>query len=109
MSTSKQYDKEFKAQAVSLARKIGNKAAANELGIPAGTLGGWVHNAKQAEFATGERARTPKEAMNLAEKYQDACRKIKELERENKRLKEESEFLAGATAFFAASRQKSGK
>lgn len=35
----KKYDEEFKKQAIKLAKEIGNKAAANELGIPKGTLG----------------------------------------------------------------------
>ena len=35
--------------------------------------------------------------------------RIKALEKENKRLSEMNEFLEDAAAFFAASRQKSGK
>ena len=38
MGTGRQYDEEFKKQAVKLAKEIGNKAAAEELGIPKGTL-----------------------------------------------------------------------
>jgi len=38
MGTEKQYDDEFKKQAVKLAREVGNTAAAEELGIPKGTL-----------------------------------------------------------------------
>jgi transposase len=34
---------------------------------------------------------------------------VKEQEKENKRLKEMNDFLEDAAAFFAASRQKSGK
>ena len=39
MGTGKQYDEEFKKQAIMLAKEIGNAAAAKELGIPKGTLG----------------------------------------------------------------------
>ena len=38
MGTGKQYDKEFKKQAIKLAKEIGNTVAANELGISKGTL-----------------------------------------------------------------------
>jgi len=34
MGTGKQYDEEFKKQAIKLAKKIGTKAAADELHIP---------------------------------------------------------------------------
>ena len=40
MAVAKQYDEEFKKQAIKLAKEIGNKAAADELGIPKGH---WVH------------------------------------------------------------------
>jgi len=34
MDRVKKYDEEFKKQAIKLAKEIGNKAAASELGIP---------------------------------------------------------------------------
>ena len=46
MGTVKQYDEEFKKQAILLSKEIGNAAAAKELGIPKGTLGTWIHKAK---------------------------------------------------------------
>ena len=87
MGTGRQYDEEFKKQALLLAKEIGNAAAAKELGIPKGTLGTWVHKAKAGEIDTGSGTRTPG---------------IRELEKLN-------EFLEEASAFFAASRRKSGK
>lgn len=39
MGTGKQYDEEFKKQAIKLQRRFGTKAAADELCIPKGTLG----------------------------------------------------------------------
>ena len=42
MGTGRQYDEEFKKQAILLAKEIGNAAAAKELGIPKGTLGTWI-------------------------------------------------------------------
>jgi len=38
MGTGKQYSEEYKKEAVKLAKEIGNKAAAEELGIPKGTI-----------------------------------------------------------------------
>ena len=46
MGTGKQYDEEFKKQAIKLAKEIGTKAAADELCIPKGTLGTWVQKAR---------------------------------------------------------------
>ena len=41
MSENKQYENEYKVQAVKLAKKIGAVNAANELQIPVNTLCGW--------------------------------------------------------------------
>lgn len=45
--------------------------------------------------------------MSLAEEITMLRRQVKELEKANRRLKEEKEFLEEASAFFAASRRKS--
>ena len=78
MGTGKQYDKEFKKQAIKLAKEIGG-------------------------------TRTVEESLNLAEQLQAANKRIKELEKKNRELEELNEFLEEASAFFAASRRKSGK
>ena len=109
MGTGRQYDEEFKKQAILLAKEIGNAAAATELGIPKGTLGTWVHKAKAGEIDTGSGTRTPEESMNLAGQLQAANKRIKELEKKNRELERLNEFLEEASAFFAASRRKSGK
>ncbi len=109
MGTGRQYDEEFKKQAVMLAKEIGNAAAATEVGIPKGTLGTWVHKAKAGEIDTGSGTRTPEESMNLARQLQAANKRIKELEKKNRELEKLNEFLEEASAFFAASRRKSGK
>ena len=46
MSENKQYEIEYKVQAVKLARKIGAVNAANELQIPVNTLYGWKKKQK---------------------------------------------------------------
>ena len=107
MAVAKQYDEEFKKQAIKLAKEIGNKAAADKLGIPKGTLGTWLQKARQGEIDTGNGTRTPEESLN--QQLQAANKRIKELEKKNRELEELNEFLEEASAFFAASRQKSGK
>lgn len=109
MGTAKQYDEEFKKQAVKLAKEIGNKAAADELGIPKGTLGTWLRKARSGEIDTGSGTRSPEDSMNLAQQLVAANKRIKELEKKNRELEELNEFLEEASAFFAASRRKSGK
>ena len=109
MAVAKQYDEEFKKQAIKLAKEIGNKAAADELGIPKGTLGTWLHKARSGEIDTGTGMRTPEESLNLAQQLQAANKKIREQEKRIRELEELNEFLEEASAFFAASRQKSGK
>ena len=109
MGTGRQYDEESKKQAILLSKEIGNAAAAKELGIPKGTINTWVHKAKAGEIDTGSGTRTPEESMNLAQQLQAANKRIKELEKKNRELKKLNEFLEEASAFFAASRRKSGK
>ena len=109
MGTGRQYNEEFKKQAILLAKEIGNAAAATELGIPKGTLGTWVNKAKAGEIDTGSGTRTPEESLNLAGQLQAANKRIKELEKKNRELEKLNEFLEEASAFFAASRRKSGK
>ncbi len=46
MRQARSYDKEYKIEAVKLAKAKGSKNAAEELGIPVNTLSGWVHKAK---------------------------------------------------------------
>lgn len=50
MGTGKQYDEDFKEQAIKLAREVGNTAASDELGIPKGTLGTRMHKARLGEM-----------------------------------------------------------
>ena len=45
MAEAKSYDKAYKEQAVKLAKEIGSKKASNELGVPYGTLYGWIKTA----------------------------------------------------------------
>ena len=107
MSEIRSYDKDYKEQAVKLAKEIGNKRACEELNIPYGTLYGWTKAANVGDLDMDER--TPENAMSLAEEIRMLKKKIKLLEKENKRINELNEFLEEASAFFAASRRKSAK
>ena len=109
MSENKQYENEYKVQAVKLAKKIGAVNAANELQIPVNTLYGWIQKVKTAELDIRCGERSPEEALSIAKENQQLKKRIKALEKENRRLSEMNEFLEDAAAFFAASRQKSGK
>ena len=109
MSKKREYDEEYKVQAVRLAKNLGSAKAAEELQIPVNTLYGWIQKVKTAELDIGCGERSPEESLNIAEENQQLRKRIKALEKENKRLSEMNEFLEDAAAFFAASRQKSGK
>ena len=103
MAQKKVYDKEFKVQAVKLGREIGFSKAAKELGINVDTLYGWSKAANEGRLDLGPGTHTPQTAMSLTEELQKLRQELIQ------RLKEENEFLAEASAFFAASRRKSPK
>lgn len=109
MAESKSYDREYKVQAVKLAKEIGQAKAARELGVPKNTLYGWMRANRLGTLELGAGTQPPGSAMTLSEEIRQLRQQIKEQEKEIRRLKKENEFLEEASAFFAASRQKSGK
>ena len=109
MGTGRQYDEKFKLEAIKLAKEIGTKKAAEELGIPKNTLGGWISKVRKGEIDVGKENRDPEEALNLAQQLQEERKKVKALEKRIKELEELNEFLEEASAFFAVSRQKYAK
>ena len=109
MAEARKYTAEFKEQAIKLAKEVGNKRAADELGIPEGTIGSWIHKAKKGEADPGAGNQTPETALTLAGEVKELRRQLKERDKEIKRLNELNEFLEEASAFFAASRRKSGR
>ncbi len=109
MGEKKTYDKEYKKQAVKLGREIGFGKAARELGINTDTLYGWNRAVKEGRLELGAGAQTPDGAMSLSEEIQKLRQENRAQAKEIARLKEENEFLAEASAFFAASRRKSAK
>lgn len=105
----RKYDTEYKIQAVKLAREIGGDKAAVELGIPKGTMHTWIKRAREGALDIGAGSHTPESAMSLAEELAMLRKKVKEQDKEIRRLKETNDFLEEASAFFAASRLKSAK
>ncbi len=88
----RKFTPEFRAEAVRLA-KMGDRPMAHvarDLGIKKQTLGHWVHQAEvdAAGGSSGELTTSEKE-------------ELKQLRKENARLREEKEILKKATAFFA--------
>ena len=106
---ARKYDHEYKVQAVKLAKEIGGAKAAKELGIPEGTIHTWLKAVRAGKLDIGEGSHTPTSAMSLSEEITMLRKRLKEQDKEIRRLKEENEFLEEASAFFAASRLKSAK
>lgn len=105
MGKAKQYDTQYKVQAVKLSHEIGSKRAAQELNVPLNTLYGWMRAEKDGRLDCG--AREPGSALTLSEEITMLRKQVRAQEKEIKRLKETNEFLEEASAFFAASRRKS--
>jgi len=91
MGNRRSYSAEFKAEAVRLVIDTSRPVAqvARELGVVEQTLGNWVneyrreHAGDEPELSVPERAR------------------LRELERENREIRIENEFLKKAAAYFA--------
>lgn len=92
----REYPEVFKEQAVSLLRSSGRSAAdiERELGITPGLLSRWNRlKAKAAGEVIAPRSNRPLAEEPLAEQ-------VKQLERENARLRQEKEILKKAVAIF---------
>jgi transposase len=87
----RKFTPEFREEAVKMVIETSRPIAqvARELGILEGTLGNWV-NAYRREHAGEEPALTVNERARL-----------RELERENRELRMQAEFLKKAAAYFA--------
>ncbi len=64
---------------------------------------------KTGYLDAGAGTRTPESALSLAEEIATLRKQVKAQEKEIRQLREINEFLEEASAFFAASRQKSTK
>jgi transposase len=109
MAENRQYDHEYKVQAVKLAKEIGQAKAAEELGPPKNTMYGWVRANRRGNLDLRTGSQTPQSALTLSEELIRLRQQAKEQEKEIRRLKKENDFLEEASAFFAESRLKSAK
>lgn len=93
--TRKKFSPEYREEAVKMVLESSRPVAqvARELGLNEGTLGNWV-NAYRKAHADEEPPLTVSERARL-----------RQLEKENRELKMEREFLGKAAAFFASKHQ----
>ena len=75
--TQRNYEKEYKVQAVKLAKEIGTEKAARELGVPKGTLSGWLKAVREGRLDAGPGSHTPDTAMSLAEELSALRKQVK--------------------------------
>ena len=109
MAENRQYDHEYKVQAVKLAKEIGQAKAAKELGVPKNTMYGWVRANRLGSLDLGAGSQTPQSAMTLNEELLKLRQQVKEQEKEIRRLKKENDFLGEASAFFRSEERRVGK
>ena len=98
MGKQRAYNKEYKVQAVKLSHEIGSTKAANELGIPINTLYGWMWAQRLGRLDLGVGTQTPQTAMSLADEVNILKEQVKNLTRENRRLKEDVMIMPVAKA-----------
>ena len=87
------YDKEFKDEAVKLAKEIGTQKAAEQLGVPFSTLSSWRYKKDGPPNLFSDKI-VPQTATEVR------------LMKENKELKRANEILKEALGFFAKSQKK---
>lgn len=93
--TRKNFSPEYREEAVKMVLESSRPIAqvARELGLNEGTLGNWVNAYRRAH--AGEEP-----PLTISERA-----RLRELEKENRELKMEREFLGKAAAFFASKHQ----
>ncbi|SDX59026.1 transposase [Eubacterium barkeri] len=88
MAKNRQYDSEYKIQAVKLAKEISQSTAAKELGIPKNTLYSWMRSCRLGKLDLGPGSQTPTSAMSLTEELISLRQHVKVQDKEIRRLKE---------------------
>lgn len=104
-SSQRQYDMEFKTNAVRLSEELGVNKAAIELGIPENTLYGWRMKHREGRLSL-DVPHKPAGALKLADELQKLRAENKELKRKAAHLELEREILDKAVRFFAQSQKK---
>ena len=95
----KSYDNEYKAQAVKLAQEIGGHKAANELGIPKGTMYTWIKAFKEGRLSANEAVHTPNNALTLNEELIELRKRVKEQDKEIRQLLRNKGFSLEISTF----------
>ena len=100
----KVFTQEFKQTAVRLAQRPGVsvESVAHELGIAAWTLRRWMKESLGS-------SRKSAGAIEAAPLLADPAARVRELEAENKRLRQERDILKKAAAFFAREADAEGR
>jgi transposase len=94
---TRSYTKEFKEEAIKLALKSKSIVeAANDLGIPSGTLHGWVKYQSRNNISQPQTM-----SANKKDKIDDLYKTNRELQKRIARLEEEKAILKKAAAYFA--------
>jgi transposase len=92
MTVRRKFSPEYKDEAVKLVLETSRPIAevARELGINEGTLGNWVNTYRSSHDPEQE------QPLSISERA-----RLRELERENRDLRMQAEFLKKAAAYFA--------
>ena len=92
MAEQRQYDEEYKVQAIKLADKIGQTKAAEELGIPKNTLYGWVRKARLGYIDLGKGTQTPESAMSLVEELNALRKRTRSLKKQTSACRKKKRY-----------------
>jgi transposase len=103
---SRRYDTEYRVQAVKLAKEIGIRKPAEELGITGNKIMYWVADARRGKIDLVRGSQTPESTMSLAVQIKQLPEENKALKRENKSLREDNEILEDAVRFFRGTASK---
>ena len=63
------------------------------MGVPDGTIYCWIKAFKEGRLSANEAVHTPKTVLSLNDELIELRKRVKELDKENHRLREENEFL----------------
>ena len=99
MAENRQYDHEYKVQAVKLAKEIGRLRLPKNWASPRIPCIGWVRANRLGNLDLGAGSQSPQSAMTLNEELIRLRQQLKELEKENRRLKKENDFLKKPVLF----------
>lgn len=98
MAENRQYDNEYRVQAVKLAKEGVCNRAAKELESPYNMLSGRLRKARKGDLDMGEGSNSLDEAISSAAEIQQLRKQVKEQEKEIRRFNKLNEFLEDDSA-----------